>query len=231
MEVQELLKEEIVLLNDLSKDSSFDLTVIQDAKSIIDIKNRKIVDLGGTPIVFDVKESVGVTDEELIEKLRAKLAAFYMIKSKSETANNKFNAFNRVFKSKTGITYEQFREAGNKFVYGGVLNSSMNFVLTNLSEINEFSYIKKANEDAILKYTTPENSILYSVILPKGNIAYALVYLVGKNKVIDFYQDEQLRKSLNYTYSFVDNNGQESFQNKYLEMINQLSDVETKNYM
>ena len=103
-----------------------------------------------------------------------------------------------------------------KFFYGGTLSAYNNFVMSNLVKTNEFFYLRETDKDAILKYTTPTNSLLYQVLLPKTNVAYALVYPFNKNTIVDIYKDEDLKESLGITYTFSVENSQEKFNNQYL---------------
>ena len=103
---------------------------------------------------------------------------------------------------KSGIEFEEYREKGNKFLYGGAVSNYSNNVMSNLSKTNQFFYLRETEKDSVLKYTTPDNSVLYQVLLPSTNTAFAVVYPVDKNTTLDFYQDEELTQSLNLTYSF-----------------------------
>ena len=226
----ETLKEEVNLLFDLAKDLSFDLIVLQDAKDLIEVKNQEIVNLGGSPVVIEPIQEIGISDKTLLEKLRAKLSTLALIKSKSKTAQSKYNTLNLIFRTKSGVSYDEFSEKGMKFFYGGTLSAYNNFVMSNLVKTNEFFYLRETEKDAILKYTTPTNSLLYQVLLPKTNVAYALVYPFNKNTIVDVYKDEDLKESLGITYSFSVDNSQERFNNQYLELSKKLEEVENKYY-
>jgi len=226
----ETLKEEVNLLFDLAKDLSFDLIVLQDAKDLIEVKNQEIVNLGGSPVVIEPIQEIGISDKTLLEKLRAKLSTLALIKSKSKTAQSKYNTLNLIFRTKSGVSYDEFSEKGMKFFYGGTLSAYNNFVMSNLVKTNEFFYLRETEKDAILKYTTPTNSLLYQVLLPKTNVAYALVYPFNKNTIVDVYKDEDLKESLGITYSFSVDNSQEKFNNQYLELSKKLQEVENKYY-
>lgn len=223
------LTEEINLLHDISKDLSFSDIVLSDSKSLIDVKNKQIVDLGGTAILFDLKEEVGNTDKELLERITAQLKALYPFRN-SEKAGAKYRTLSRVFKLKSGITFEEYKEKGNKFLHGGALGNYTNNVLFNLVKTNQFFLLRETDKDPVLKYTTPDNSVLYQVLLPNTNVAYGLAYNVDKNTVIDFYQNESLTQSLNFTYTFSPSFDDETFRTEYKEMMKQLSDIENKNY-
>ncbi|MBK7362953.1 MAG: hypothetical protein IPJ01_11715 [Micavibrio sp.] len=229
METVEKLTEEINLLLDLSKDVSFDSTVMQDAKALIDVKNKSIVDMGGTPVVIEVTEGIGTSDEQLMKIIKAKLATTSRFRS-NPTANAVYVSMSRIFKLKTGVTYEEYLAKGSKFFYGGVLSKYTNSVLSNLISTNEFFYLRETQDDNMLKYTTPDNSVLFQVLLPNENTAYALVYPLNQNTVVDFFQDEDLTQSLNLTYSFSVNNSDEVFANEYSDMKKKLYDVEKKYY-
>ena len=226
----ETLKEEVNLLFDLAKDLSFDLIVLQDAKDLIEAKNQEIVNLGGSPIVIEPIQEIGISDKTLLEKLRAKLSTLALIKGKSKTAQSKYNTLNLIFRTKSGVSYDEFSEKGMKFFYGGTLSAYNNFVMSNLVKTNEFFYLRETDKDAILKYTTPTNSLLYQVLLPKTNVAYALVYPFNKNTIVDIYKDEDLKESLGITYTFLVENSQEKFNNQYLELSKKLEEVENKYY-
>lgn len=226
----ETLKEEVNLLFDLAKDLSFDLIVLQDAKDLIEAKNQEIVNLGGSPIVIEPIQEIGISDKTLLEKLRAKLSTLALIKGKSKTAQSKYNTLNLIFRTKSGVSYDEFSEKGMKFFYGGTLSAYNNFVMSNLVKTNEFFYLRETYKDAILKYTTPTNSLLYQVLLPKTNVAYALVYSFNKNTIVDIYKDEDLKESLGITYTFSVENSQEKFNNQYLELSKKLEEVENKYY-
>jgi hypothetical protein len=226
----ETLKEEVNLLFDLAKDLSFDLIVLQDAKDLIEAKNQEIVNLGGSPIVIEPIQEIGISDKTLLEKLRAKLSTLALIKGKSKTAQSKYNTLNLIFRTKSGVSYDEFSEKGMKFFYGGTLSAYNNFVMSNLVKTNEFFYLRETDKDAILKYTTPTNSLLYQVLLPKTNVAYALVYPFNKNTIVDIYKDEDLKESLGITYTFSVENSQEKFNNQYLELSKKLEEVENKYY-
>ena len=226
----ETLKEEVNLLFDLAKDLSFDLIVLQDAKDLIEVKNQEIVNLGGSPVVIEPIQEIGISDKTLLEKLRAKLSTLALIKGKSKTAQSKYNTLNLIFRTKSGVSYDEFSEKGMKFFYGGTLSAYNNFVMSNLVKTNEFFYLRETEKDAILKYTTPTNSLLYQVLLPKTNVAYALVYPFNKNTVVDVYKDEDLKESLGITYSFSVDNSQEKFNNQYLELSKKLEEAENKYY-
>ena len=226
----ETLKEEVNLLFDLAKDLSFDLLVLQDAKDLIEVKNQEIVNLGGSPIVIEPIQEIGISDKTLLEKLRAKLSTLALIKGKSKTAQSKYNTLNLIFRTKSGVSYDEFSEKGMKFFYGGTLSAYNNFVMSNLVKTNEFFYLRETEKDAILKYTTPTNSLLYQVLLPKTNVAYALVYPFNKNTIVDVYKDEDLKESLGITYTFSVENSQEKFNNQYLELSKKLEEVENKYY-
>lgn len=226
----ETLKEEVNLLFDLAKDLSFDLIVLQDAKDLIEVKNQEIVNLGGSPIVIEPIQEIGISDKTLLEKLRAKLSTLALIKGKSKTAQSKYNTLNLIFRTKSGVSYDEFSEKGMKFFYGGTLSAYNNFVMSNLVKTNEFFYLRETDKDAILKYTTPTNSLLYQVLLPKTNVAYALVYPFNKNTIVDIYKDEDLKESLGITYTFSVENSQEKFNNQYLELSKKLEEVENKYY-
>jgi hypothetical protein len=226
----ETLKEEVNLLFDLAKDLSFDLIVLQDAKDLIEVKNQEIVNLGGSPVVIEPIQEIGISDKTLLEKLRAKLSTLALIKGKSKTAQSKYNTLNLIFRTKSGVSYDEFSEKGMKFFYGGTLSAYNNFVMSNLVKTNEFFYLRETEKDAILKYTTPTNSLLYQVLLPKTNVAYALVYPFNKNTIVDVYKDEDLKESLGITYSFSVDNSQEKFNNQYLELSKKLEEVENKYY-
>jgi hypothetical protein len=226
----ETLKEEVNLLFDLAKDLSFDLIVLQDAKDLIEAKNQEIVNLGGSPIVIEPIQEIGISDKTLLEKLRAKLSTLALIKAKSKTAQSKYNTLNLIFRTKSGVSYDEFSEKGMKFFYGGTLSAYNNFVMSNLVKTNEFFYLRETDKDAILKYTTPTNSLLYQVLLPKTNVAYALVYPFNKNTIVDIYKDEDLKESLGITYTFLVENSQEKFNNQYLELSKKLEEVENKYY-
>ena len=226
----ETLKEEVNLLFDLAKDLSFDLLVLQDAKDLIEVKNQEIVNLGGSPIVIEPIQEIGISDKTLLEKLRAKLSTLALIKGKSKTAQSKYNTLNLIFRTKSGVSYDEFSEKGMKFFYGGTLSAYNNFVMSNLVKTNEFFYLRETDKDAILKYTTPTNSLLYQVLLPKTNVAYALVYPFNKNTIVDIYKDEDLKESLGITYTFSVENSQEKFNNQYLELSKKLEEVENKYY-
>ena len=226
----ETLKEEVNLLFDIAKDLSFDLIVLQDAKDLIEAKNQEIVNLGGSPIVIEPIQEIGISDKTLLEKLRAKLSTLALIKGKSKTAQSKYNTLNLIFRTKSGVSYDEFSEKGMKFFYGGTLSAYNNFVMSNLVKTNEFFYLRETDKDAILKYTTPTNSLLYQVLLPKTNVAYALVYPFNKNTIVDIYKDEDLKESLGITYTFSVENSQENFNNQYLELSKKLEEVENKYY-
>ena len=226
----ETLKEEVNLLFDLAKDLSFDLIVLQDAKDLIEVKNQEIVNLGWSPIVIEPIQEIGISDKTLLEKLRAKLSTLALIKGKSKTAQSKYNTLNLIFRTKSGVSYDEFSEKGMKFFYGGTLSAYNNFVMSNLVKTNEFFYLRETDKDAILKYTTPTNSLLYQVLLPKTNVAYALVYPFNKNTIVDIYKDEDLKESLGITYTFSVENSQEKFNNQYLELSKKLEEVENKYY-
>jgi hypothetical protein len=226
----ETLKEEVNLLFDIAKDLSFDLIVLQDAKDLIEVKNQEIVNLGGSPIVIEPIQEIGISDKTLLEKLRAKLSTLALIKGKSKTAQSKYNTLNLIFRTKSGVSYDEFSEKGMKFFYGGTLSAYNNFVMSNLVKTNEFFYLRETDKDAILKYTTPTNSLLYQVLLPKTNVAYALVYPFNKNTIVDIYKDEDLKESLGITYTFSVENSQEKFNNQYLELSKKLEEVENKYY-
>jgi hypothetical protein len=226
----ETLKEEVNLLYDLAKDLSFDLIVLQDAKDLIEVKNKEIVNLGGTPIIVEPIQQIGISDKTLLEKLRAKLSTLALIKGKSKTAESKYNTLNLIFRTKSGVSYDEFSEKGMKFFYGGTLSAYNNFVMSNLIKTNQFFYLRDTDKDSVLKYTTPNNSVLYQVLLPKTNVAYALVYPFEKNTIVDIYKDEYLKEGLGLTYSFTGDNSQESFNNQYLELSKKLEEIENKYY-
>ena len=227
METVENLTEEINILNDLSKDLSFDETVLADAKQLIGIKNNKIVELGGTAIIFTVKEEIGSSDQDLLNRITAQLKALYPFRT-SEKVGAKYRTLDRVFKLKSGITFDEYKAKGSKFLYGGAISNYTNNVLSNLEKTNQFFLLRETDKDAILKYTTPENSILYSVVLPDTNVVYALAYPVDKATVVDFYKDEALTESLNLSFTFSPTFDESTFKNEYLLMMKQLADLEQK---
>lgn len=229
METTEILVEEIGLLNDLSKDLSFDQTVLDDARALIDVKNKSIVDMGGNPVIFKIQDEVGVTTDELLDRVAKQLKAIYPFRN-SEKIGAKYRTLSRVFKLKSGITFEEYREKGSKFLYGGAVGNYTNNIFSNLTKTNQFIELRETESDAVLKYTTPDNSVLFQVILPNTNVAYAVAYPLGKNTVLDFYQDEELTQSLNLTYSFSATFDEEVFKNEYSEMMKSLYDVEKKYY-
>jgi len=229
METVEKLTEEINLLLDLSKDLSFDSTVMEDAKILIDVKNKSIIDIGGSPVVIEVKDA-GISEQQLLDRISVQLKALYPFRN-SEKAGAKYRTLDRIFKLKSGVTFDDFKAKGNKFFYGGMLSAYVNFVLSSLPKTNQFFYLRETQDDVLLKYTTPDNSVLYQVLLPNNNVAYGLAYPLDKNTIIDFYQDEELTQSLNLTYSFSASNSEEVFNNEYNEMMKLLQDVEKKYYM
>ena len=231
METVELLQEEIGLLVDLSKDTSFDAVVLEDAKALVEIKNKSIIDMGGTPVVVTVQEQVGITKEDVRDTLLRMLKATYLSKDRVPKIMQKYKQNNKMFKLKFGITYEEYKERGEKFFYGGVVSNYTNNVLSNLAKTNQFVLLRETQSDAVLKHTTPEKSFLYQVLLSKeGNFAYALAYPLGKNTVVDFYQDEELIQSLNYTFTFTPSFNEDVFSKEFSEMMVGLSDVEKKYY-
>ncbi len=225
----ENLTEEINLLNNLSKDLSFNEVVSLDAKQLIEIKNKQIIDLGGSAVIFDLKEEIGTTDEQLLNRVTAQLKALYPFRT-SEKAGAKYRTLNRVFKLKSGITFEDYKEKGNKFLHGGALSNYTNNVLSSIVKTNQFFLLRETDKDPVLKYTTPDNSVLYQVILPNTNVAFGLAYEVAKSTVIDFYQDEELTQSLNMTFTFSPSFDEATFKQEYMEMMKRLDEVEKKYY-
>lgn len=229
METTELLKEEIDLLYDLSKDLSFDTTVLEDSRMLIDIKNRSIIDLGGTAITFDVKEQAGISETDLLDRITKQLSAIYPFRTSANIVA-KYNTLNRIFKLKSGITFEEFKNNGSKFLYGGSVGNYTNNIISNLVKTNQFFFLRETKNDSVLKYRTPDNSVLFQVLLPNSNIAFAVIYPLEKNTIVDFYQDEELTQSLNLTYSFSAPFDYEMFTNEYNNMMKELFDTEKKYY-
>ena len=223
------LTEEINLLNDLSKDFNFDESVLLDAKHIIEVKNKEIIDLGGNAVIFDIPQEIGITKEDLLDRVSKQLKALYPFRN-SEKVKAKYNTLNRVFKLKSGITYEDYKEKGEKFVHGGALGNYTNNVLSSLVKTNQFFVLRETDKDPVLKYTTPDNSVLVQVLLPNNNSAFALLYKVDKSTVMDFYKTENLTDSLNFTYSFSPTFDEGTFKNEYLALMSKLAEIEKKYY-
>jgi hypothetical protein len=227
MELQ-VLKDEINLLNDLSKDMSFDNVVLEDAKDLIKIKNQKIIDLGGEPVLFTVEQSVGISNEDAIRIIIKKMGVFKRFISTNEVALKKYNLLNKMLKGKTGVTYEDYLAKGEKFLYGGELSGDYRLVFNNLIKTNEFVLFKETKHDAILKYITPENSYVFQVLTPNANVIFALAYFVYDVLKLDFYKDEYLNKSLNLSYSFTKTYSVDSFENQYIELKKILNELDKK---
>jgi hypothetical protein len=71
---------------------------------------------------------------------------------------------------------------------------------------------------------------LYQVLLESGNLAFALIYRIENNTIVDFYQDEDLSQSINLISSFEDELAEESFKLKYDDMMRSLYEAEKKYY-
>ncbi len=200
-----------------------------DAKSLIEIKNKNIIDLGGSPVIFDIPQEVGNTEGELLDRVTASLKALYPFRN-SEKAGAKYRTLSRVFKLKSGVTFDEYKEKGEKFLHGGALGNYTNNAIENLTKTNQVILLRETDKDSVLKYTTPDNSVLLEFILPATNVAYGLAYSLDKSTVIDFFMNESLTQSLNFTFTFSPSFDENTFKAEYLDMMKHLSEVEAKFY-
>lgn len=224
----ETLKNEINILNLLSKDMSFDKTVLDDAVSIIQIKNKQITDLGGEPIVFEVNQSVGLTEDEFIRQIVKKMGVYKRFIASNPVAQKKYNLLDSMLKRKTGVSYQQYLDKGEKFFLGGNIKTESHMIFNNLLQTNEFVFVRETRDDSVLRYTTPENSVLFQVLTPETNVLFALGYFVGDDFILDFYEDEILSKSLNLTYSFTATYSLKDFKLQYIKLKKKLKEIDKK---
>jgi hypothetical protein len=230
METTEKLTEDIGLLINLSNDLSFDLDVLEDSKSLISIKNNEIIGLGGSPVDFDLKEEIGIAQSEAVKIVLKKLKAIYKIKDVNETSKKKYKSYDFILRMSTKMSYEDYLKNGEKFSEGGAVLNYKTDTLSVLEKTNQFYKLRLTENDSMLKYRTPDKSVLYQVLLPNAGIAFAVAYPMQNNMILDFYQDEDLSQSLNVTYSFADGLSDESFSVEYNKMMKDLSEIEKKYY-
>lgn len=221
----ETLKKEINALNYLSQDSSFDKTILQDALYLIDFKNKKIQELGGEPIIQ--QQVVGITEEEALRKIIKQLSVLKKLKSGNPKAEKQYSVLNKILKLKTGVEHEEYLNKGGKFMMGGQV-SDVRHIVNNLIQSNEYILLRDSKDDNILKYTTPDGSMLFQVITPNSNVIYGLGYFSKDKFIIDFYEDEDLRQSLNFSYHFSNDYNNKKFKIEYLTLKKLLKDLDNK---
>jgi len=234
MEIVEKLKKDIELLTDLSKDLSFDVTVLEDANFLIGVKNKEIVDMGGTPIIEQATD-IGISVQDAISIILKKIKAIYKFKDMNEKSKKKYKALSLLFRINAKMTYEDYLAKGEKFLEGGsildtAVNNFSNDTISKLESGNQFYKLKETADDSFLRLRTPINSHLYQVLLESGNIAFALIYRNENNTTIELYQDEDISQSLNLTFSFKDGLTDEMFKTQYDEMIKSIYNAEIKYY-
>jgi hypothetical protein len=229
MEIVEKLKKDIELLTVLSTDLSFDDAVLEDANSLISIKNNEIIDLGATPYVEPVK-NIGISVSDAVNIILKKIKSIYKFKDMNDKSKKKYKTLNLLLRINTKMTYEDYLNNGEKFEEGGAVKNFSNDTISKLESGNQFYKLMETSESPILKYKTPDNSYLYQVLLESGNLAFALIYRIENNTIVDFYQDEDLSQSINLISSFEDELAEESFKLKYDDMMRSLYEAEKKYY-
>lgn len=225
--IQEL-RDEIVILNTISSDTSFDKIILQDAIEIINVKNKQIVDLGGEPIQQTIAASVGTSKEDIIETIIAQMNAYKRFITRNPEALARYNALDGALKRRTGVSYDEYVAGARKFFYGGELVKDNVKIINDLVKTNEFAFIRESKDDPILRYKTPIDSILLEVITPKTNVIYALGYFYENQLILDFYRNDILKNSLNLTHSFPTTYTPKEFELAYIDLKEKLKEIDKR---